>query len=184
MMNSRIAAIAIAAVFCLVATVSGAEEKSPRSGAVRIGYVDFNKALNSVSDGREVKKRLEDEFREKQQQLDQQSKSLVKMREALDKDRMVLSDEDLKQKEEKYRSQFYEVQQMLSAFRKEMETREANLTKRILEKLRVVVSDIGSEGGYDLILEKSQDVVVYAPSFDDLTERVVSRYNGEIGKKR
>ena len=161
-----------------------AGDENPRLQGVRIGYVDFAKALNSVSDGKAVRKRLEDEFRDKQQQLDEQRKALDIMRESIDKDRVILSDDDLRAKEDKYRAKFYELQQMLSSFRKEMESKETNLTKRILDQLKSVVKEIGDNEGYVLILEKSQEIVLYAPAAEDLTDRVIEIYNKTGGRKK
>lgn len=181
---SKLISFSVVAVIVFTAFSSWAGEESPRLQAVRIGYVDFAKALNSVSDGKAVRKRLEDEFRDKQQQLDEQRKALDVMRERIDKDRVILSDDDLRAKEEKYRAKFYELQQMLSSFRREMESKESNLTKRILDQLKAVVKEIGDSEGYALILEKSQEIVLYAPSAEDLTERVIQTYNRTGGGKK
>jgi len=39
------------------------------------------------------------------------------------------------------------------------------------------VRGIGQKEGYTMILEKSQDVVIYSPAGADLTSRVISQFN-------
>jgi len=151
-------------------------------GSVKIGYVDFNRALNGVRDGRAAKKRLKDEFKEKQQKLNNMQKDLASLKNDIDKKRLLVSEVDMKRKEEEYRTRFFEMQQMLAAFQREMESRETTLTQQILKKLRNIVNSIGKNEGYSLILEKSQDVVLYAPHGDDITDKVIATYDKGRGR--
>jgi outer membrane protein len=66
-----------------------------------------------------------------------------------------------------------------------MAAREASLTGQILENLKKIVRDIGEEKSYSFIIEKSQDVVVYAANSVDITGEVIERYDkGRRGKRR
>lgn len=177
-MRSLIAPIISAVLLVALPSVSIARDEGARSQPLaRIGYVDFNRALNGVADGRLAKKKLRDEFSDKQQQLDRMQRNLALLQENLDRSRATVSEDELKPKQEEYRDKFFELQQMLAAFRKEMEMRETSLTQKILKRLRDIVGEIGAEEGYVLILEKSQDVVLYAPSSEDLTDRVIAAYD-------
>ena len=142
-----------------------------------VGYVDFRRALNKVKDGRQAKRRLKDEFKERQQRLDNLQSELMALKDEIDRDRLVLPPEDLEKKEKAYRRMFFELKQKLTAFKAEMAAKESHLTSEILDRLRRVVLDIGRKDGYDLILEKSQDVVLYSPDGYDLTDRVIREYN-------
>lgn len=176
---AALAIIASAAV-CVQASTPGADERAER---VRIGYVDFTRALNGVSEGMAAKKRLKSEFSERQQRLDKLQQELNAIKDSIDRDRMLLSPEALEAKEKLYRQKYQEVQQQYAVFRREMSDREAHLTEEILARMREVVRGIGEEEGYDLILEKSQDVVLYAPNARDITDRVIESYNRGGSKK-
>jgi outer membrane protein len=172
------------ALFCVApAAEASGQGAAPGSGVARIGYVDFTKALNEVSDGVAAKKRLKDEFREKQQRLDLMQGELTQMKERLDRDRLVLSAEAVEQREKAYRQKFQDVQSRYADFRREMSQREEHVTEDILDRLRGIVRNIGDQEGYALILEKSQEVVIYAPAAEDLTSRVIQEYNRGGGKK-
>ncbi len=149
---------------------------------VRIGYVDFTRALNQVSDGRKAKKRLRGEFKEKQDRLNILQSELTKMKEEIERDRLILSTGELKTKERLYRQKLMDVQRRFADFRREMSEREGHLTEEILGRLRKIVQSIGERDGYSLILEKSQELVIYTPAAEDLTDRVIKEYNR--GKKK
>lgn len=164
------------------ASLAGDGEASD-SGAIRIGYVDYSRALNEVSDGRRAKKRLEDEFKEKQQQLSKLQSELKSLKERLDRERLFLTSKELEKQEKEYRQKFFELQQRLQSFKGEMAAREAHLTESILERLRNIVNNIGKQGGYSLILEKSQAVVLYTPESCDLTSGVIKEYDSNRRSK-
>lgn len=160
--------------------------ETPRAfAASRIGCVDFNRALNEVSDGKRAKQRLQVEFEEKQQKLDRLQKDLRRLKDGLDRDRLLISEDALRQREGEYQRKYTELEQRLTAFKMEMSEKEQQLTRDILDRLRQIVREIGDEEGYALILEKSQDVVLYAPDEEDLTDRIVVAYDrGRSAKKK
>ncbi|MFH1830782.1 MAG: OmpH family outer membrane protein [Pseudomonadota bacterium] len=153
-------------------------------GDSKIGYVDFNRALNEVYDGENAKKRLRNEFKEKQQKLDRLQDELTSMKEAIDRDRLLLSSDVIKSKEKAYRQKLTDVQRRFAEFQLEMSEREAHLTEEILDRLKKIVKFIGDDEGYALILEKSQEIILYAPGAYDLTDRVIKQYNSGGSKKR
>jgi outer membrane protein len=180
--------VVIAAASVLITGAAASSYAASTQGddvaGVRIGYVDFTRALNQVSDGKEAKKRLRSEFKEKQQRLNILQSELTKMKEDIERDRLILSTEELKMKEGLYRQKVMDVQRRFADFRREMSEREAHITEEILERLRKIVKKIGERDGYVLILEKSQDLVVYTPAAEDLTNRVIKEYNRGVKKRR
>lgn len=182
----------IAIAFALIAALAlpAAARAGTQGGAPQgkmsglVGCVDFNRALNEVSDGKRAKQRLESEFREKQQQLGRLQSELKTAGDAIERDRLLLSPDALKDREEQYRGGYSELNQRLETFKREISAKETELTHEILNRLRSIVRDIGREEGYTLILEKSQDVVLYAPEGGDLTDRVIQAYDRGRGKKK
>lgn len=170
---------AIAALAILVASPALRAADQPKSSpdSTRFGYVDFNRALNETEEGKAAKSTLKAEFNERQQKLDIVQNELKKMKEDLDKQRLILSQDALKAKEDEYRNKFMELQQKLGTFKQEMAQKEGTMTAGLLEKLKGIVKDLGTKGGYTLILEKSQDVVLYAPQINDLTDEVIKICN-------
>lgn len=170
----------IAAAFAAMAGAAAPSySATPDASAVkpRIGCVDFTRALNEVSDGKRAKKRLRGEFKEKQERLNLMQGELTKMQDDLERDRLMLSSEEIDVREKAYRQKLMDVQRRFADFRRDMSEREINLTEEIIEKLRNIVQKIGESEGYALILERSQEIVLYAPKVEDLTDRVIKEYN-------
>jgi len=152
--------------------------------ASKFGYVDFQRALNEVEEGKKAKASLKSEFDQKQKQLDAVQNELQAMKTDLDKQRLILSADALKEKEENYRKKFMELQQKLATYKEDLGMKEAKLTSGILAVIYKIVDDIGQKEHYTMILEKSQQVVLYSPADADLTSRVIREYNGmDKGKK-
>lgn len=174
----------IVSVSTLSWAIGSATPATPYVGVAKIGYVDFNRALNEVSDGKNASKRLKNEFKEKQQKLNLLQEDLASMKEEIDRDRLLLSSDVIKEKERAYRQKLSEVQRRFAEFHREMSEREALLTEEILKRLKSIVRSIGADQGYALILEKSQEIVLYAPAAEDLTDLVIKQYNRSGSKKR
>jgi outer membrane protein len=151
---------------------------------LRIGLVDFQRALNEVEEGKAAKARLKAEFDEKQRALDALQNDLKTMKDGLEKQKLVLSQEAMKQKETEYRDKFIELQKKLAEFRAALQQKEAEYTGNIVTALHQLVQEVGAKDKYTLIFERAQDVVLYAPTATDLTPQIIALYNSRPrGKK-
>lgn len=143
----------------------------------KFGYVDFQRALNEVEEGKRAKATLKGEFEQKQRQLEAIQGELQRMQAELDKQRVILSADALKEKEEAYRKKVIELTEKMNTFKMELQGKEVRVTGGILNAMHNIVREIGQKEGYAMILEKSQDVVLYSPSDADLTTRVIREFN-------
>ena len=145
--------------------------------ALKIGVVNFQKALNTVDEGKKAKENLENDFKKKQKQLDIQQKELESMRKELQEQAVVLPQDKLQQKQEDFQNKFMAFRKKAAEFQQEMVKQESELSSKILGRLKEIVEDIGKKENYTLILEESGDPVLYVQSKDDLTDRVIKVYN-------
>ena len=66
----------------------------------------------------------------------------------------------------------------------EVKKKENELTNDILKELREVIERIGQEEDYSLILEHAEGLVLYSKKANNITEKVIKRYNElKSGKK-
>ena len=144
---------------------------------LKIATINIQEALNQVDQGKKAKEDLKKEFEARQKKLDLQQEELKKMQEDLEKKRLVLSQSDLKAKEEKFSQKYMELQKNFGDYRQEIATKEAQFTAKIVENLRVLCGEIGKKEGYQLVVENSQGQVLYASEAKDLTDQVVKEYN-------
>jgi outer membrane protein len=161
-------------IFVLILTgVHGIAEAQ----TMKIGLIDFQRAINEVEEGKRAKAQLKSQFDAKQRTLTAQQESLKKLRDQLEGQRGTLSAEAMKQKEAQFKDQVTLIQKTFADSRNEMATKEAELTQAIIVKMRNVVKSIGQKEGFNLILETSQDTVLYAPQGIDLTSKLIQAYN-------
>ena len=144
---------------------------------IRIGFVDLQKVLTSVDAGKKAKSLLEKEMSAKRTSLEKEQKEIQTELEQLEK-RSAILNETAKMKKQA------ELQKKLQAFqRKAMESqmalqkREQELTKPLLDEVRVIVESVGKSKGFQLILEKSEGAVLYAAQGADLTSDVIAAFN-------
>lgn len=151
---------------------------APKVGSTKFGYVDLQRALNEVDEGRQAKSELERVLKSRQTEIESLQKQLEARKTQLEKDRLVLSGEAWQKKEEEFRQEYLTLTQKLNAYKVELSQKEGETTGAILNALRRVVQKIGQQDGYEMILETSQDVVLYSPQGADITPRVIRSYNG------
>lgn len=145
--------------------------------ATKFGYVDLQRALNDVEEGRQAKAELERVLKQRQIEIESLQKRLEERKKQLEKDRLILSGEAWQKKEDEFRQEYMDLTQKLNAYKVELSQKEGETTGAILNALRRVVQKIGRQEGYEAILETSQDVVLYSPTGADMTARVIRAYN-------
>ena len=136
----------------------------------------MQRALNETEDGRKAKDTLKKLFEQRQKTLDKQQNDLKTLKEGIEKQRDVLSRDVLAKKLEEYQKALVELQQTYMEFQRELQAKEGELTKPILERMQRIMRRIGQTEGYTLILERGEAGVVYIPSTYDLTDVLIQRY--------
>jgi outer membrane protein len=62
--------------------------------------------------------------------------------------------------------------------------RESELTGEILKEIRVIVDKMGEEGGYTIILENAEGLVLFSKKDINLTEVVMKKFNESKTKNK
>ena len=146
---------------------------------LKIGYVDLQRALNEVDEGKKAKKRLKKDFEKKQAALNKQQEKLKEMQKELETGGMMLSEEAKRQKAMEFQKGMYELQQTYMKLQGELAQDEAKATKKIFDKMGVIIEEIAKEKGVDLVLERTESAVLYAKDDMDMTGELIKRYNAK-----
>jgi len=144
---------------------------------VKIRVVDFQRALNSVEEGKSAKKKLLEERDKKAKELEGRKKALEEERKKIEGEVRdgLLSREALAQKGTEFDKKAFELQKLLNEYTQSMQAKEMEITNGILAKLAKISEEIREKEGYDYILEKS--VVIAAKPEYDLTKRIITIFN-------
>lgn len=154
---------------------------------IKFGVVDLNRALNSVEEGKTARTNLEAEAGKRKGEMDKRQKDLEKMQTELqDLERKMqtlqLSDAEKKRGMElnqKFQKSLKEGAELSEKYTQEMNEKKFKMEQDIIRKLRVVVEDMSRTAAYTLVFDKTESGLIYAAQADDLTERVIQKYNSE-----
>ncbi len=166
----------LAAALALAVTVAPAAVRAEQ----RIGYVDLQRALNEVDEGKAARAQLKKDFEEKQHQLDSKTDEIKKMIADFEKQAMVMSDQAKAAKAAEIDRRKAEVQEFYVGLQKELSTRERETTRGIFDKMNGIVREIAEAEGFTMIFEKNDAGLLFAPVSLDITNELIRKYNGRF----
>lgn len=154
-------------------------------GKFKIAIVDLYKVINESEAGKKAKSDLETLIRSKQSILDEKGKNIETLKSDIDKQAAVITAEAKKAKEDELERLVRDYQRVVSDSQAEVKKKESELTAEILKQAREVINKIAMEGGYSLVLEKADGLVLYFSNNLDITDRVIKKINeGKTGDKK
>jgi outer membrane protein len=170
------------ALFLVAVTLLGAWTGRAAAQQTKIAVVDMQRALMEVDEGRKAKGQLKQLFDQRQKTLDKQQEDLRTLKEGIEKQRDVLSREVYAKKVEELQKALAELQQTYVEFQRELASKEAELTKPLIDRMQRIVRHLGQSEGYSLVLERGEAGVIFVPSNLDLTDLLIQRYNAGEGR--
>lgn len=166
MLHPRLAVLALALALAPAAAL--AQQK--------IGYVDLQRALNEVDEGKAAKALLKKNFDEKQKQLDVKKSEFDKLQADFEKQAVVMSEQARKDKGADLERRARELQALFVNLQKDLSEREREATRGIFDRMAGIVREIAEADGFTMVLEKGSGIV-YAPPSLDLTNELIRKYN-------
>lgn len=149
---------------------------------LKIGYVDFNKALNESDAGKKAAKILEDIVNSKRAVITKKEEELNKLKEEMEKQSSVLTPESKKNKEEQFNKLYKEYQRTAKDFQEEIQNKEKELINEIQKDLLEIVNKISEEENYTVVFT-AESAIIYFEKKLDITEKVIKKYD-EITKTK
>jgi len=160
----KVTAFALASTFALVAY------------AQKVAVVDTQRAMMETEDGLRMQANLKKVFDTKQQELERRQQDLERERADIEKQQDVVSEQAIRRRAEEWQREMMALQQMSVTYNQELQKKQAELTQPIIEKTMGIIRRIATSEGYDMVVDKQ--VVPYSRSDLDLTDRVITMYNG------
>lgn len=151
---------------------------------MKVGYVDFNKALNESDRGKTATLTLEKMIADKKSLLVAEETRIKELENEVKKQASVLSPDALAEKEAALKKLVRDTQRMRSDFQEELKRKEASLTKEIQKEIFDAVNKIAREDGYTIIFERGSGGILYFENSYDLTDKVIAEYNQDSSAKK
>jgi outer membrane protein len=161
-------------IFATLITAPGAFAQN-----LKIGYVDVQRAVQEVEEGKAARSRLQTELQQKRADLDKKRADLEKMKADYDKQAPVLSEDAKRQRQEALQKAFIEAQNAAGQMQEELSGKEQEAMQSISKRLLQVVAEVSDKESFTFVLDKS--ALLYAPAASDITNEVVRRYNDRFG---
>lgn len=147
------------------------------ASGVKVAYVDLQRALLEVGEGKLARAKLKVYFDEKQVLLDAESERLKRMKDDLDRQDMMIDPKVKAAKEAELQQALMELQKLYMTLNQELKAKEQEAVAPILEKMQDILTTMAQERGYDLILDKNNSGIIYAPMKFDLTADLIRLYD-------
>jgi outer membrane protein len=141
----------------------------------KLAFVDLQRALNEVDEGKTAKATLKREFDQKQKMLDDRKAEFDKLRTELEKQAVVMSDDARRERQTELERKQIELQGLFVQMQKELSERERETTRGIFDKMHAIVREIADQEGVALVL--TAEALVYATPSLDFTNELVRKYN-------
>lgn len=147
-----------------------------QAAELKIGYVDMQLAIQQTSDGKKAKTSLEGIAKGKEDKLKKMEAELKKKSDDFQKKASIYDEATKRKKQMELQKEFYDLQQLLGQSQQELRTKEEEALKPIVTKIRAQIDAIAKKDNYTIILERSENLVLFAKKEIDLTDQVVKAY--------
>ncbi len=146
---------------------------------VKVGFVDVDQVLATVDSGKAARDELERKSREVQGRLAPMVEQLEAMQKELQAKQFVMSEEAVRSKQ----LDLVELKNRYDTKIKEEEGQfkidQQRLIGPLIEKLGIVMKEVGRENGFSAILRINAPSIVYAREALDITDLVIKKFNGK-----
>ncbi|MBE0604070.1 MAG: OmpH family outer membrane protein [Deltaproteobacteria bacterium] len=163
-------------IICCAALMAALFAGTTLAEGIRIAVVDVNKVLNQSEAGKAAKKKMEARYEELKKSIDAKQEEAKKLKEEIDKQKLMLGKEKLKEKEDALQAKVIELRKLTQEGEREMQGRQGELTREILKQIEGHIEAVVKAEKYDLVLERSAGVVHVVDSMD-ITPRVLELLN-------
>ncbi|MBI4816321.1 MAG: OmpH family outer membrane protein [Deltaproteobacteria bacterium] len=144
-----------------------------------IGYVNLQRAILEVEEGKRAKNALKETFEKKQKSLQERESELMRLKESIEKESVVTNNDETKKRMGEFQSKLLELKQVFMKEQQELQETEQKQLAGITTKMREIVQQIGKDGGYTIILEVQDSRLLYAQPHLDLTNEVIRKFNAK-----
>lgn len=150
---------------------------SAHAAEIKIGYVDFKKAVSESDQGKDALGALEKMVTEKKEVIDAKGNEIKALDEELAKQATIMTPETLKKKQAEREKMIRDYQRMVKDSEEDLQKKEIEYIQKISTELKDLLEKLGEKEGYTAIFEVVEGGILYMPKGLDLTDRVIKSFN-------
>lgn len=174
----RRAALTLTLLTLLLTLALAAPINAAHAADLKIGVVDVEFIIHTSKKGKAAKARLKKMFEEKQKELDSKQKALLEMKKQIESASDMESQDKRRAKIAEYQQGLLQLQEVYLKNQQDLAKKEVELMKPILKSLEEILTKFAADGAYDLIMNRSEQGVLYTKKDHDLTQQVLAKLDG------
>lgn len=155
---------------CLLLTVSTATARN-----LKVATVDTQVLFKQYPGTTKAQEEFDDFAREKKQDLADSEEILKELQEELKDPKSALSPKERRLKEDEFARETKDYQDQKNMIQAELDLRNQEMTKGIMEKIKVIVTKLAKQKGFDLVLDSNE--AFYSSLSEDLTPDVLRAFS-------
>jgi outer membrane protein len=167
----------IAVLFALILCFLFQNSAMAAGTTTKIGVVDMDRCMKESNEGKRVTESLKKEFDAMQQKYVNAQKELSDLQKDLEKQSLMLSSDARESKQSEYDRKNRELNYLSQDLSEDAQTAQQNANQKMLKQLNSVIQNLGKQQAFDLVLEKSNTIILYASSAIDITDLVIKELN-------
>lgn len=145
----------------------------------RAAYVDIQRAVTEVEEGKAAKSRLQKLADQKQKAFESEQAALKAEVEAFQKQRAMMDEKARDAKEMELQKKTFELAQRADKLRAEIAESERQELATIFPKLEQLLGQIAEREGLTMVFDRSSPGLAWAPRSLDLTNELIRLYNAQ-----
>lgn len=145
----------------------------------KAAYVDIQRAVQEVEEGKVAKARLQSMADVKQKAFEKEQNALKVEVEAYTKQKPTMDDKVAAAKETELQKKMFEFQQRAEKLRQELAESERKELSTIFPKLEQLLGVIAQREGLTMVFDRSSSGLAWAPASLDLTNELIRMFNSQ-----
>lgn len=162
-------------LICGVVLLLFAASAIPAHAAVKIAYVDLQRALNECTAGKKARATIRAEAERIQAKLKREEVKVQALKDELDKKGMLMAPDQRQHLADRLTRKMRDFRDDVQNARAELRQKDNELTGAIIGDLATVVRQLGEKNGYTLVMEKNS--LLWGVPSADITEQVIRTYD-------
>ena len=144
---------------------------------IKVASLDVLRAISDSEEAKSLFTTVQQELQNDQDALTALQGEIASLREKLAKDSEILGDSEQRRLVNDIESKQADLQFQANKLRKEFNDRQQEIISQMVPKLDAVLKDLVEIEGYDFILNKNQQTVLYVNTKHDITRKVTEKLN-------
>jgi outer membrane protein len=164
--------VILAALFSVLVLSTGAQDEG-----FKIGIVDLDQVISSTGEGKAAREEMARKQREAEEQLAPLYERYKGLEDDLKAKKFVLSDDALFQKQLDLAELRNTIENKLKEIEGQLKVDKVRIQEPLVNKLKSIITSLGRDDGYTLILQRGAPGVIYSREALDITDQVVKKYD-------